>query len=314
VCGVVTSEPPCIPCTRDTECDPLGRCGGHTHGGGREVRADPGGALTEVAPAQHLVGDRRRVEVADHDLFARATVDGEDRGVTCFLVPQDAAGYTGSKIHGKLGLRAGDTAEIVLDGVQVGADDVLGEVGGGMKVALSALDDGRFSLASGAVGLAREALEVSLRYAEERDQWGGPIAGKQLVQELLAAMHVDVQAASGLVDRVVDMIAEAEKPVVLAGRGVIRSGARQALEALAEQSGALLATSLLGKGLFDGNPWALDIAGSFASDFARELCHVRGLFARDRIRAQCNGWHAQGVEADHVIRAFDENEPQARQL
>ena len=57
-----------------------------------------------------------------------------------------------------------------------------------------------------------------------------------------------------MVDRVVDMIAEAEKPVVLAGRGVIRSGARQALEALAEQSGALLATSLLGKGLFDGNP------------------------------------------------------------
>jgi alkylation response protein AidB-like acyl-CoA dehydrogenase len=137
-------------------------------------------------------------------VFARAVVDGDDRGVTCFLVPQDAAGYGGSKIHGKLGLRAGDTAEIVLDGVQVGDDDVLGEVGGGMKVALSALDDGRFSLASGAVGLAREALEVSLRYAEERDQWGGPIATKQLVQELLAAMHVDVQAASGLVDRVVD--------------------------------------------------------------------------------------------------------------
>jgi thiamine pyrophosphate-dependent acetolactate synthase large subunit-like protein len=73
-----------------------------------------------------------------------------------------------------------------------------------------------------------------------------------------------------IVDRVVDMIAEAEKPIVLAGRGAIRSGARQALEALAEQSGALLATSLLGKGLFEGNPYALDIAGAFASDFARE--------------------------------------------
>ena len=73
-----------------------------------------------------------------------------------------------------------------------------------------------------------------------------------------------------MVDRVVDMIAEAEKPIIVAGRGVIRSGARQALEALAEQSGALMATSLLGKGLFDGNPWALDIAGSFASDFSRE--------------------------------------------
>jgi alkylation response protein AidB-like acyl-CoA dehydrogenase len=137
-------------------------------------------------------------------VFARAVVDGEDRGVTCFLVPQDADGYAGRKIHGKLGLRAGDTAEIALDGVRVDHDAVLGEVGGGMKVALSALDDGRFSLASGAVGLAREALEVSLRYAGEREQWGSAIAGKQLVQELLAAMHVDVQAASGLVDRVVD--------------------------------------------------------------------------------------------------------------
>jgi alkylation response protein AidB-like acyl-CoA dehydrogenase len=136
-------------------------------------------------------------------VFARAVVDGEDRGITCFLVPQDADGYVARQIHGKLGLRAGDTAEIVLEGVRVGDDAVLGEVGGGMKVALSALDDGRFSLAAGAVGLAREALEVSLRYAADREQFGAPIATKQLVQELLAAMHVDVQAASGLVDAVV---------------------------------------------------------------------------------------------------------------
>ena len=136
-------------------------------------------------------------------VFARAIVDGEDRGITCFLTPQDADGYSGQQIHGKLGLRSGDTAEIAMDGVVVGPDAVLGEVGGGMKVALSALDDGRFSLAAGAVGLAREALEVSLRYASEREQFGGPIAAKQLVQELLAAMHVDVQAASGLVDAVV---------------------------------------------------------------------------------------------------------------
>jgi alkylation response protein AidB-like acyl-CoA dehydrogenase len=136
-------------------------------------------------------------------VFARAIVDGEDRGISCFLTPQDAPGYTGRQIHGKLGLRSGDTAEIALEGVQVGDDAILGEVGGGMKVALSALDDGRFSLAAGAVGLAREALEVALRYASEREQWGGPIAGKQLVQELLAAMHVDVQAATGLVDVVV---------------------------------------------------------------------------------------------------------------
>jgi alkylation response protein AidB-like acyl-CoA dehydrogenase len=144
-------------------------------------------------------------------IFARAIVDGEDRGITCFLVPQDSPGYAGHAIHGKLGLRAGDTAEIVLEGVRVGDDAVLGEVGGGMKVALSALDDGRFSLASGAAGLAREALEVSLRYAEEREQFGSPIASKQLVQELLAAMHVDIQACRGLLDQVVAKLETGER-------------------------------------------------------------------------------------------------------
>ncbi|GGI08827.1 acyl-CoA dehydrogenase family protein [Egicoccus halophilus] len=144
-------------------------------------------------------------------IFARAVVDGEDRGITCFLVPQDTPGYGGRAIHGKLGLRAGDTAEIFLERVRVGDDAVLGEVGGGMKVALSALDDGRFSLASGAAGLAREALEVSLRYAEEREQFGSPIASKQLVQELLAAMHVDVQACRGLLDQVVAKLQTGER-------------------------------------------------------------------------------------------------------
>lgn len=135
-------------------------------------------------------------------IFARAMVDGDDHGITCFLVPQDAEGYAGTKIHGKLGLRSGDTAEIALTDVRVTDDAVLGEVGGGMKVALSALDNGRFSLASGAVGLAREALEVSLRYVEEREQFGRAIGSFQLVQELLAAMHVDIEAARGLVDKV----------------------------------------------------------------------------------------------------------------
>lgn len=73
-----------------------------------------------------------------------------------------------------------------------------------------------------------------------------------------------------IVERVCDMIAAAERPIVLAGRGAMWSGAREAIEAVAAQSGALLATSLLGKGLFDGNPYNIDLAGAFASDFARE--------------------------------------------
>ena len=74
-----------------------------------------------------------------------------------------------------------------------------------------------------------------------------------------------------LVDEVVAMVADAERPMVIGGRGAVWSGAKAALEALAEESGALLATTLLAKGLFDGNPFALDIAGTFASDLAREF-------------------------------------------
>jgi alkylation response protein AidB-like acyl-CoA dehydrogenase len=151
-------------------------------------------------------------------VFARA-VDGDvgDAGrgaITCFLVPQDAEGYSAERIHGKLGLRGGDTAEIFLDGVRVGDDALLGGVGDGMKVALSALDDGRFSLASACVGVAREALEVSVRYAREREQFGRPIASFQLVQAMLADMHVDVRAGRGLVRDVAERKAAGERYTV----------------------------------------------------------------------------------------------------
>jgi alkylation response protein AidB-like acyl-CoA dehydrogenase len=144
-------------------------------------------------------------------IFARAIDGGDDRGITCYLVPQDAPGYDGRQIHGKLGLRSGDTAEIALTDVRVPGDSVLGEVGGGMKVALSALDNGRFSLSAGCVGTCREALEVAVRYATERTQFGKPIASFQLVQELLAAIHVDHQAARALVDKVAAKKAAGER-------------------------------------------------------------------------------------------------------
>jgi acetolactate synthase I/II/III large subunit len=74
-----------------------------------------------------------------------------------------------------------------------------------------------------------------------------------------------------VVDEIAAMVAEAERPIVIGGRGATWSGAKGALESLAEESGALLATTLLGKGLFDGNPFALDIAGTFATDLGREM-------------------------------------------
>jgi butyryl-CoA dehydrogenase len=120
---------------------------------------------------------------------------GTGERISCFLVPTDADGFAAQPLKGKLGLRAQDTGELSLDGVRVRADSVLGEEGGGMKVALSALDNGRISLAAGCVGIAQGCLDASLAYAKERHQFGRSIASFQLVQELLAEIAVETEAA-----------------------------------------------------------------------------------------------------------------------
>lgn len=133
-------------------------------------------------------------------VFARTGDEGA-RGITCFLVPTDSTGFSARPIKGKLGLRAQDTAELFLDGVRVPAGSMLGEEGDGFRVAMSALDNGRLSLAAGSVGIAQGCLDVSLAYASERKQFGKPIAQFQLVQELLAEMAVETEAARLLVWR-----------------------------------------------------------------------------------------------------------------
>ena len=134
-------------------------------------------------------------------VFAQTDPAQGHRGLACFLVPTDSAGFTASEIHGKLGLRASDTAELALDGVEVPDDAMLGEIGDGFKVAMSALDSGRFSVASGCVGISQGCVNASVEYAKSREQFGRPIASFQLVQEMIADMVVDTEAARGLVWR-----------------------------------------------------------------------------------------------------------------
>jgi alkylation response protein AidB-like acyl-CoA dehydrogenase len=127
-------------------------------------------------------------------VFARTSDDGA-RGLTCFLVPTETEGFSAVRIKGKLGLRAQDTAELTLDGVRVPDANRLGAEGDGFKVAMSALDNGRISLAAGCVGIAQGCLDACLRYASERQQFGKPIASHQLVQELIADIAVETDAA-----------------------------------------------------------------------------------------------------------------------
>ncbi|MGH3759911.1 acyl-CoA dehydrogenase family protein [Actinophytocola sp.] len=138
-------------------------------------------------------------------VFARTGEPGP-RGVTAFLVPTASPGFEHREIKGKLGLRGQSTGELILDGVRVPDSTRLGDEGQGFKIAMAALDKGRMSVAAGCVGLARAALEASTRYAGERRQFGKPIAGFQLVQEMLADMAVGTDAARLMVWRVADLI------------------------------------------------------------------------------------------------------------
>ncbi len=138
---------------------------------------------------------------AAHALVFARTGEPGPRGITCFIVPTDAPGFEARPIKGKLGLRAQDTAELFLDGVRVSDSDRLGELGAGFKVAMSALDHGRISLGAGCVGIAQGCLDASIAYTKARTQFGRPVASFQLVQELLADIAVETEAARLLVWR-----------------------------------------------------------------------------------------------------------------
>jgi butyryl-CoA dehydrogenase len=134
-------------------------------------------------------------------IFAQTDPAKKHKGLAAFIVPTASEGFASAEIHGKLGLRSSDTAELSLDSVEVGDDALLGEVGDGFKVAMSALESGRYSVASGCVGIMEGCVEASVTYAKERQQFGVPLARFQLVQEMIADMILKRDASRMLVLR-----------------------------------------------------------------------------------------------------------------
>lgn len=131
-----------------------------------------------------------------HYALVFATVDPKlgHKGITCFIVDTKSKGFTAQAIHGKLGLRASDTASLFLDEVRVPAENMLGQVGEGFKIAMSALDNGRFSVAAGAVGVVQGCIDACTKYAMERRTFGKPIGEHQQVQAMIADMVADCEA------------------------------------------------------------------------------------------------------------------------
>jgi butyryl-CoA dehydrogenase len=160
---------------------------------------------TKTASGWSISGQKMWISLGDYAevalIFAQTDPALKHRGLACFLVPTSSEGFTAQEIHGKLGLRSSDTAEISLDEVEVGEDAMLGEVGDGFKVAMSALDNGRYSVAAGCVGICDGCVDASVVYAKERKQFGVPLARFQLVQEMIAEMILKRDASRMLVYR-----------------------------------------------------------------------------------------------------------------
>ena len=128
-------------------------------------------------------------DIADHFLiFAYTDRAAQHRGISAFIVERGFDGVTTSSIHHKLGGRIGNVGSITLQNVRVPAANRVGEEGDGFKIAMSALDNGRYTVASGAVGLIEACLEASTAYAKKRETFGQPIGKHQLVQQKIANM------------------------------------------------------------------------------------------------------------------------------
>jgi len=145
-----------------------------------------------------ISGQKMWISLGNHSevalIFAQTDPEKQHRGLAAFLVPTKSEGFSSQEIHGKMGLHGSDTAELTLDSVRVDDDALMGEVGDGFKIAMSALDSGRYSVAAGCVGICQGSLDASVAYAKQREQFGRPLASFQLVQDKLSRMVGEITA------------------------------------------------------------------------------------------------------------------------
>jgi alkylation response protein AidB-like acyl-CoA dehydrogenase len=179
--------------------------GGEQLGGFALSELQAGSDVAAIATTARPDGDGYRVtgakawithggEADFYALIARTSDDGA-RGLTCFLLDGAAPGLSALAPERKMGLKASRTSQLALDEVPMAADRLIGKPGGGMAVALAALDRGRLGIAAAATGLAQAALDYAVRYSGEREQFGTPIGRFQGVSFLLAEMAARVESA-----------------------------------------------------------------------------------------------------------------------
>ncbi|MBR8345768.1 acyl-CoA dehydrogenase [Burkholderia ambifaria] len=147
--------------------------------------------------AKQFVTNGQRAGVAI--VFAMTDPEAGKRGISAFLVPTDTPGFIVGKPEKKMGIRASDTCPITFENCAIPEENLLGTRGEGLKIALSNLEGGRIGIAAQALGIARAAFDKARRYAGERVQFGKPIAEHQAIQQKLADMATQINAARLLV-------------------------------------------------------------------------------------------------------------------
>jgi alkylation response protein AidB-like acyl-CoA dehydrogenase len=147
--------------------------------------------------AKQFVSNGKRAQLAI--VFAVTDPELGKRGLSAFLVPTDNPGYSVDRMEHKMGIRASDTCAVTLNDCRIPAENLLGERGKGLSIALSNLEGGRIGIAAQALGIARAAFDAALGYARERVQFDKPIIEHQSVANLLADMHTRINASRLLV-------------------------------------------------------------------------------------------------------------------
>ena len=132
-------------------------------------------------------------------VFASTDPEKGTRGLSAFIVQKGTPGFTYGTVEEKMGVRASDTAELVFEDCAIPKENLLGQEGEGFKIGMETLDGGRVGIAAQAVGIAQAALEESIKYAKEREQFGRPIGKFQAIQWKLAEMATKIEAARFLV-------------------------------------------------------------------------------------------------------------------
>jgi len=131
-------------------------------------------------------------------VMARTNPDAGKKGISAFAVPADAPGFSVGKPEEKLGLKASRTAQIFFNQCRIPAENLLGTEGQGLRIAMATLDHSRLGIAAQALGIHQRALELAVAYANERVQFGVPIARHQAIQFKIATMATDIAAARAL--------------------------------------------------------------------------------------------------------------------